>query len=193
MSSLRLLRSEKNAVASLASWLQTNVLQAGEQFFTGNYEQAEGPFPVLAMTQRPMPELLTGFFDDYLGKSLNGTMQWGTIHQFLIEFNLIVAENDTVRNARQYVGLMRERLWDALWYAGQLDENNAVIVPNIQLLDFDTVPSNPTATGSYIWWPSEETNTWMESPLYVDEADPMKKRMQVMVRFRWISFRQPGE
>ena len=191
----RLVRSEKNAIASIATWVKANVVSAypNWSFTNQNYEQAWGQSPVISVTQRPMPELLTGFFGDYIGKSAGGTDQWGTIHQFMLEFNLMAVDDDVNRGAEQQVGLMREKLWDQLWYAGQLDENSNALAPNIQLLDFDTNPSSPQPTGSYIWWPNEETNTWMETPLKVDSSDLMKKRIQVMVRFRWISFRQPGE
>ena len=191
---VRLTRSEKNAIASIYSWMNANVMNQlpGWGFTTQNYEQAWGQSPVLSVTQRPMPELLTAFFDDNIGKSLGGTWQYGTIHQFMLEFNVMAVDDDVNRGAEQQVRLAREVLWDAFWYAGQTSDTN-YIMPNIQLLDFDTNPGNPQPTGSYIWWPNEETNTWMETPYMADPQDLMKKRIQMMVRFRWISFRQPGE
>ena len=181
--------SEKNAIASLGSWLQTNIVKTGEKFVNQTYEQVEGPFPVFAYTQRPIPDLGPTAFDDYLGKGSSGDEQFGGIFQFMIEFNLVNALTDSVRDAQQYVYLMRERLRFGLYYAGQLDEFNNAIMPNIQLLDFDTNPLSPTATGGYLWWPSEESNTWMESPLMADSADPQKKRIQIMCRFRYTAVR----
>jgi hypothetical protein len=182
--------SEKNAIASLGYWLQQNVVQPGEQFVNQTYEQVEAPFPVFAYIQRPLPDMAILAFGDYLGKGSLGDDQYGGFFQFMVEFNLVAALTDTVRNSQQYVHLMRERLRYGLFYAGQIDDaTNTPVMPNIQLLDFDTNPSSPTATGGYLWWPSEESNTWMESPLLADSADPQKKRIQVTCRFKYSAFR----
>ena len=201
--------SEKNAIASVGYWIQQNVVQPGEKFVNQTYEQVEGPFPVFAYTQRPMPDLGALAFDDYVGLGSLGDQQYGSIRQFMVEFNLIASITDTVRNAQQYAYLMRERLFYGLYYAGQLLPNLTPIMPNIQLLNFDAIDwltdnegnrltdnegnwiSNgpPPQTGGYLWWPSEESNTWMESPLLVDNTDPQKKRIQIMVRFRYTAIR----
>ena len=201
--------SEKNAIASVGSWLVDNIVQPGEKFVNSTFEQVEGPFPVFAYTSRPLPDLGAFAFDDYVGHGSLGDEQYGSFRQFMLEFNLIAALTDTVRNAQQYAYLMRERLYYGLFYAGQLDRNRNPIMPNIPILNFDAIDwvydnagnhvpdnegdwiSNGPApnTGGYLWWPSEESNTWMESPLLVDNTDPQKKRLQIMVRFRYSAIR----
>ena len=203
------LMSEKNAIASVGWWLLNNVVQSGEKFVNQTYEQVQGPFPVFAYTQRPMPDLGAFAFDDYMGLGSLKDEQYGSVRQFMIEFNLVASLTDTVRNAQQYVYEMRERLFYGLYYAGQLLPNLTPIMPNIQLLNFDGIywlvnnqivnivdnsqrwiaVNDAPATGGYLWWPSEESNTWMESPLLVDSADPQKKRLQIMVRFRYTAIR----
>ncbi|MDE2102281.1 MAG: hypothetical protein KGL39_33860 [Patescibacteria group bacterium] len=180
--------SEKNAIASLGYWLQQNIVQPGEQFVNTTYEQAQGPFPVFAYTQRPLPDLGSKFFDDNMGNGGGylGPLQFGSIHQFMVEFNLIAALTDSVRNAQQYVYQMRERLHYGLYWAGEFS-GNTLVMPNIPLLNFDDKNSPHSITGGYLWWPCEEDNTWMESPLLVDNADPQKKRIQIMVRIRYTS------
>jgi hypothetical protein len=181
--------SEKNAIASLGYWIKNNIIQEGEKLVEQTYEQVQAPFPVFAYTQRPIPDLGPTAFDDYLGRGSTGVDQFGGFFQFMVEFNLVTALTDSVRDAQRRVYQMRERLRYGLYYAGQLDSSNNPVMPNIQLMDFDTNASSPTATGGYLWWPSEESNTWMESPLMADSADPQKKRIQIMCRFRYTAVR----
>ena len=178
--------SKINALASLAYFVQQNVLDVNESFYPGNYDQAV-QFPALTMIDRGAPDLPPTAFNDYLGNDPAHAKQFGRFSQTVVEFNcmdyLTSVESGGQRDAVKNAYLMRERLRRALYCAGEYDVNGAEIFPDIQLLDFDT-NGNPW-TGGYVWWPSEEVNTWYENPYLASTDAPNLKRIQISVRIKY--------
>ena len=180
--------SKINALASLASWMQTNVLDTNESLFMGNYDEAI-QFPCFSFIDKGAPDLPPTAFYDMVGNAPGDNFLTGRISQTVVEVNAL-DKYTTVNSgggqnpdAVNTVFLMRERFRRALYYAGQLDTNGNYVVPNIQLLDFDT-NGNP-ATGGCVYWPSEEANTWFETSYLASSDDPQLKRIQMLVRIRW--------
>lgn len=181
--------SKKNALASLYQYVNDNVLGTNESIFLGNYENAIH-FPAIGMVDKGAPDLGPNSFDDYLGQSgvLNAN-QYGRVSQTVVEFNIVDKLTTSTtggqnRDAEKNVLVIRERLRRTLYYAGQLDTNGQYYFPNIALLDFDA--NGHPSTGSYVYWPSEETNTWFESTYFASADDPLLKRIQISMRVRWL-------
>jgi len=178
--------SKNNALASLAKWMQDNVLDVNESLFIGNYEQAM-QFPCFSFIDKGAPDIAPTAFDDYLGNVPGQGTLYGRISQTVVEVSAmdILTTNSGTQNpdAVKNVMLMRERFRRGLYYAGQLDVNGQELVPNIQLLNFDL--NGAPWSGGYVWWPSEEANTWFESSYLASSDDPNLKRIQMSVRIRW--------
>lgn len=180
--------SKNNALASLAQFVQDNVLDTNQSLFLGNYENAI-QFPCISMIDRGAPEMAPAAFFDFLGNDPQHDQQMGRWSQTVVEFNCMdkltstqtAPNRDAVKNAM----LMRENLYRALYLAGQVDTNGDQFFPDIQLLDFDT-NGNPW-TGGYVRWPSEETNTWYENSYFASQDDPNLKRVEISVRIRWTT------
>ena len=180
--------SKKNALASLYQYINDNVLGTNEYLFLGNYENAVH-FPCIGLVDKGAPDLPPTSFNDYLGQSapLNA-VQYGRVSQTVVEINVVDKLTTTTGSsnpsAEKNVLEIREKLHRALYYAGQLDTNNQLYFPNICLLDFDT--NGHPSTGSYCWWPAEESNTWFESTYFANADDPLLKRINIAMRYRWI-------
>ena len=180
--------SKKNALASLYQYINDNVLGTNEYLFLGNYENAVH-FPCIGLVDKGAPDLPPTSFNDYLGQSapLNA-VQYGRVSQTVVEINVVDKLTTTTGSsnpsAEKNVLELREKLHRALYYAGQLDTNNQLYFPNICLLDFDT--NGHPSTGSYCWWPAEESNTWFESTYFANADDPLLKRINIAMRYRWI-------
>ena len=180
--------SKNNALASLAYFVEQNVLDTNESFYAnaGPYENAI-EFPCITMIDRGAPELPPSAFNDFLGNDPAHDQQYGRWSQTVVEFN-VMDKTTTVQGspnpyAVKNVMESRERLRRALYWAGQVDVNGAQIFPDIQLLDFDT-NGNPW-TGGYVEWPSGEQNTWYENSYLASADDPQLKRIQISVRIKW--------
>lgn len=180
--------SRKNAVASVLKHLQdTNAVCSPWSLLTSEVENTLA-LPSVSVVERTIPDIGPTAYGDYLGQAVNGTKQfYGHESQFLLEFNIAQKNTTTYRDAEEAVGLERERIWHSLFYAGCVDESGTEVMPNIKLYDFDTNPISET--GSFVWWPSEESNTWFEEPIYSDSADPNLKRKRLNVRFRYTTAR----
>ena len=180
--------SKKNALASFYQYVNDNVLGTNESLFIGNYNDALN-FPCIAVVDKGAPDLPPTGFDDYLGQSSSiNANQYGRVSQTVIDVNIMDKLTTTTSqpnpNAEKNVLTLREKFRRALYYAGQLDTNGALIFPNIALLNFDVNPV--VSTGSYVYWPSEETNTWFESTYFANADDPLLKRIHVSMRLRFI-------
>lgn len=178
--------SKNNALASLAYFVEQNVLDTNETFYTQNYENGM-TLPCLTMIDRGAPDLGPSAFNDFLGNDPTHAQQYGRWSQTVVEFNcmdkLTTVQGVANPNAVKNVFLMRERFRRALYWAGEFDVNGAQVFPDIKLLDFDT-NGNPW-TGGYVEWPSTEQNTWYENSYLASSDDPQLKRIQISVRIRW--------
>jgi hypothetical protein len=187
--------SKKNALASLYQFVEdnvvSNVLDVNTYFVVGNYEQAMS-FPSITALDIGAPDLPPMAFNDFMGGAPGNAQRYGRESQTVVEFNCL-DKTTTVTgaanpNAQKNVYLLREKLRRALYWAGQTDTNGDLIFPAIDLLDFD-VNGHPW-TGGYVYWPSQELNTWFETPYLASQEDPQLKRIQIAVRFRWTELLQ---
>jgi hypothetical protein len=180
--------SKKNALASLKQYIHDNVLDVNESLFLGNYEQAI-QMPCFSFIDKGAPDLPPTAFSDDLGSIFPGSVGYqGRISQTVVEINIMdkttSVSGSQNPNAEKNIYLMRERLRRALYYAGDTNFQGCFIYPNIQLLDYDT--NGHPSTGSFVWWPSEESNTWFESVYLASSDDPQLKRIQLAIRIRWF-------
>jgi hypothetical protein len=185
---------KNNMLASLRAYMTANLPGAVPtgtyQILFEQYENAEGPYPVIAFEDLGVPQLGGHAFDDFIGDGLNDNgfpvQYYGKIAQTMVEFNCIAQMSDPNNPqdaALQQCYQMRDQIEQMVMFSGRNDHNGNQILPPIQLMNYDTNPAS--TTGSVIWAPMEKDSIWMEQYIGTDPEKPGIKRLAIRVRFYW--------
>ena len=158
------------------------------------YEEAAS-YPSISVEDIGMPGLGAYAFDSYVGKYVdgNGVTQpfYGKKAQTMVEFNMQADANAVGANiARQAVYQMYDQVDYLLRYTGELDHNNATMLPVIQLMDYDTNPASWTP--STIWCPTEKDSILFPTYIGTDSERPNIKRLSLRARIWWHTQELPA-